>query len=191
MTVTEPTDEQIAHRQAVGRAMALFGSMPYGGLAHFTWPRPADLRTAAAERFDAVTLDDVLDNLEQLRDVLRGVAARDTEREAELYRLRSWVGSVRTLVAEAARLEEERPALGLGTVAPGTYQRFDDVSGVAEPNRTVSFVVAPGVYVCADYGNGRIGERVELARVVGDQLVPIGVFDVPLDAITWHEPGPF
>lgn len=90
------------------RILRALGSMPYGAAAHFRYPDEApDHRRAGWEGID---LELTADNLERLRDVLVGVAARDQEREHELYRLRAWVTAVETLAAEAARLAAEPPA---------------------------------------------------------------------------------
>lgn len=58
----------------------LFGSMPYGAMAHF---------------IEVVDAADVATNLDKLREVLESVAIQDTENAGELAKLRADIEAVR------------------------------------------------------------------------------------------------
>lgn len=89
------------------RILRALSSMPYGAAA--TFRLLGGRSRSGADRYDDVTFDAVADDLERLRDVLRGVGDRDQQRDSELWRLRGWVSSVRGIAEEATRLAEQAP----------------------------------------------------------------------------------
>lgn len=81
-------NEKLDERSGMRRIHAAFCEMPYGGIAHF-----------AHRSLTEMTLDDVADNLEKLRDVLQGVAERQNEQDAELAEINAEMRTVKSFFA--------------------------------------------------------------------------------------------
>lgn len=70
-------------RRVLTRVSRAFGAMPYGGVAHFTFPQPGDTAVYA--------LDQVADNLERFAGTLRAVATGAEANDHELHELRVYL----------------------------------------------------------------------------------------------------